>query len=187
MDDAAKKARDEWLALRCQLGEPAAFAELVRELERPLLYYVAKLIGGEDQAFDILQEVWLATFRTIRRLADPGALRAWVYRIAHGLAVDRVRKDRSRRRAELVQAESSVQGEEDPSFDEEDAAALHRALDTLDEKHREVLVLHFLEGFAVAEIAAVVSCPEGTVKSRLYYAKRALKEALQRGRHDKQK
>src|SRR4051794_10682457 len=55
------------------------------------------------------------------------------------------------------------------------------ALDQLELKHREVLVLHFLEDFSIAEIAQVIGCPEGTVKSRIHHAKRAMKEILMRG------
>jgi len=60
---------------------------------------------------------------------------------------------------------------------------LHRALAALDVRHREVLVLHFLEDMSVDEVASVVGCPPGTVKSRIYHAKRALKEALLRQGH----
>jgi RNA polymerase sigma-70 factor (ECF subfamily) len=88
MEPTARRSRDEWLALRCQLGEPAAFADLVAAMERPLLYYVTKLLGGPDQAFDVLQEVWLTAFRTIRRLAESAAVRGWLYRIAHGRALE---------------------------------------------------------------------------------------------------
>jgi RNA polymerase sigma-70 factor (ECF subfamily) len=58
----ARRARDEWIALRCQLGDPGAFADLVRELERPLLYYLAKLLG-EDQALDVLVEMQVLELR----------------------------------------------------------------------------------------------------------------------------
>ncbi|MGH7136172.1 MAG: RNA polymerase sigma factor, partial [Pirellulales bacterium] len=102
MDEAARRARDEWLALRCQLGEPSAFEELVAEFERPLLYYSAKLLRDENQAFDVVQEVWLRTFRQIRRLKQPSAVRAWLYRMAHGISGDRLRQDRSRRRVEEI-------------------------------------------------------------------------------------
>lgn len=176
MDTPARRTRDEWLALRCRLGEPGAFAELVRELERPLLYYAAKLLAGEDAAFDVLQEVWLTAFRAVRRLDDPRTVRAWLYRITRDRAIDRIRKDQSRGRAERKHAEAVPEevGEE-PAFD---AEAVHRALDRLDLKHREVLVLHFLDDLSVADIAAVIGEPAGTVKSRIFYAKRALKEAL---------
>jgi RNA polymerase sigma-70 factor (ECF subfamily) len=181
MGTTARRERDELIALRCRLGEPAAFAELVRELERPLLYYATKLLGDEDRAFDVLQEVWLTAFRTVGRLEEPGALRAWLYRIAHGLVVDRIRQDVSHQRVEAARAEAVPEAGPEPSFDAADAAAVHRALDALDARHREVLVLHFLEDMPLGDIASVLGCPEGTVKSRIFHAKRALKEILERG------
>lgn len=175
-----RQERDEWLALRCKLRAPGAFEDLVQEMERPLLYYVTKLLNDEHLALDVLQEVWAAAFRGMRRLGEPRALRPWLYRIAHGLVVDRLRYEASRDRAERAWAEQSQLGEE-PCFDADDAAAIHRALDEVEAKHREVLVLHFLEDLSVGEIASIIRCPEGTVKSRIYYAKRALKELLGRG------
>lgn len=180
MNTDARRTHDEWLALRCRLGEPGAFAELVREMERPLLYFAAKLLGDEDAAFDVLQEVWLAAVRGVRRLDDPRAVRAWLYRVTRGRAVDRVRHDRSRERAERARAADTPEEVGDgPSFAADDARAVHRALDRIDLRHREVLVLHFLNDLSVAEIAAVIGAPAGTVKSRIYHAKRALKGALE--------
>jgi RNA polymerase sigma-70 factor (ECF subfamily) len=181
MEPAARRTRDEWLALRCRLGEPAAFEELVHEMERPLLYYVAKLLGDQSLAFDVLQEVWLRAFRQIRRLSEPASVRAWLYRMAHGLAVDRIRQDRSRRRVEQTKAETIDEAAEPPDFGTDNVATVHRALDELELPHREVLVLQFLEDLSIAEIASVLDCPPGTVKSRLHYAKRALRAALDRG------
>jgi RNA polymerase sigma-70 factor (ECF subfamily) len=180
MEATARQARDEWLALRCQLRAPGAFEDLVREMERPLLYYVTKLLNDEHLALDALQEVWGAAFRGVRRLKEPRALRPWLYRIAHGVVVDRIRSEASQERAERAWAEQSPAGAE-PGFDAEDAAAIHRALDALDARHREVLVLHFLDDLSVGEIAAVIGCPAGTVKSRIHSAKRALKDVLGRG------
>src|SRR6266516_2962629 len=143
--DTATRAQDEWLALRCQSGEPDAFEDLVHVMERPLLYYAAKLLGNEERAVEALQDVWIRVFRGIGKVKDPASLRCWLYRITYGISIDRIRRDVS------------------------------RALDQLDLRHREVLVLHFLEDFSVAEVAAVVGCPEGTVKSRMYHAKKAMK------------
>jgi RNA polymerase sigma-70 factor (ECF subfamily) len=94
--------------------------------------------------------------------------------------VDRVRRNISREKAEEVQLED-FQETEEPSFAEDDAAAIHQALSEIGFKHREVLVLHFLEDLSMAEIAKVVGCSEGTVKSRIHYAKRAMKEILSGG------
>lgn len=176
----------EWLALRCQSGEPDAFEDLVEAMERPLLYYAASLMGNQDSGLDVLQEVWIKAFRGIGKLKDPGALRSWLYSITHGIAVDRIRRNSSRERAESVELEDFQEAEE-PSFAAEDAAAIHQALGEIDLKHREVLVLHFLEDLSIAEIAEVVGCSEGTVKSRMHYAKRAMREILSGGDYGKGK
>src|SRR5258706_15421957 len=98
--DLTDRTYDEWLALRCQSGEPDAFADLVHTMERPLLYYATKFLGNEERAADVLQEVWIRVFRGIGRLKDPGSLRPWLYRLTRGVAVDRIRQDASLARAE---------------------------------------------------------------------------------------
>ena len=176
----------EWLALRCQAGEADAFEDLIAAMERPLLYYAASLTGSQDSGLDVLQEVWIKAFRGIGKLKDPGALRSWLYSITLGIAVDRIRRNSSRERAEKVELEDFQEADE-PSFAAEDAAAIHQALGEIGFKHREVLVLHFLEDLSIAEIAKVVGCTEGTVKSRIHYAKRAMKEILSGGDYGKGK
>ncbi|MGH9586938.1 MAG: RNA polymerase sigma factor [Acidobacteriaceae bacterium] len=168
----------EWLALRCQTGDPNAFADLIAVMERPLLYYATSLIGNQDAALDVLQDVWLKVVRGIRKLKDPGSLKPWLYAITHGAAVDRIRRDYRRDKAEQAQLDDAFNTDE-PSFDEDDATAIRDALNRLGVKHREVLVLHFLQDLSIQEIAKVVGCSEGTVKSRIHYAKRQLKQILQ--------
>jgi RNA polymerase sigma-70 factor (ECF subfamily) len=184
--ESADRTQYEWLALRCQSGDPGAFEDLIAIMERPLLYYAMSLTGAQDSALDVLQEVWIKALRGIRKLKDPGSLRQWLYAITHGVAVDRFRRDYSRDKAEAAQLNDFAEAEE-PSFAEEDADAVHQALGQLGVKHREVLVLHFLEDLSIAEIAKVVGCSEGTVKSRTHYAKRAMKEILSGGIHGKGK
>lgn len=172
------QAHYEWMALRCQANEPGAFEDLIAVMERPLLYYAASLTGNVDSGLDVLQEVWIKVLRDIRKLKDPGSLRSWLYTITHGIAVDRIRKNYSREQAEKVQYEDFQEGEE-PSFAEEDVAAVHAALNQIGLHHREVLILHFLEDLSLAEISKVVGCSEGTVKSRIHYAKRQMKQILE--------
>ena len=181
-----KQVQYEWLALRCQSGEPSAFEDLIAVMERPLLYYAMSLTGSQDSGLDVLQEVWIRTLRDIRKLKDPSALRPWLYSIVHGIAVDRIRKNSRREAAEQFQYEEFVEAEE-PSFANEDAEAIHQALSGISLLHREVLVLHFLEDLSIDQIAEVVGCSEGTVKSRMHYAKRAMKEALSGGIYGKAK
>ena len=178
--DRTGRAQDAWIALRCQSGEASGFEDLVAVMEQPLLYYASKLAGSVEAALDILQDVWVKAFRDIRGLKEPGSLRPWLYRITHGIAVDRIRRNASRERAEEAHIET-LQGSPEPLFTEEDSAAIHQALNEIGLKHREVLALHFLEDFSLAEIAAIVGCSQGTVKSRIHYAKLAVKEILLRG------
>jgi RNA polymerase sigma-70 factor, ECF subfamily len=175
--DREQRVQYEWLALRCQAGEASAFDDLVAVMQRPLLYYAMTLTGSEDSALDVLQEMWFRAFRGIHKLNDPGALRAWLYSMVHGIAVDRIRRNAVREKAESAFLEDFEEAEE-PSFAGDDAEAIHTALAQLGMRHREVLVLHFLNDLSIAEIAAVVGCSEGTVKSRIHYAKRAMKEIL---------
>jgi len=184
--DNENRARYEWIALRCQSGDMSAFEDLVAVMERPLLYYATTLTGSQDIGLDVLQDVWIKVLHGIRKLKDPGSLRSWLYAITHGVAVDRIRRNTSRERAEQVELEDFQEAEE-PSFAIEDAAAIHLALSQISLSHREVLVLHFLEDMPIAEIATVVGCSEGTVKSRLHYAKRAMKEILSGGNYGKAK
>jgi RNA polymerase sigma-70 factor, ECF subfamily len=181
-NEGNERAQFEWLALRCQTGDPSAFVDLIEVMERPLLYYATSLTGNQDAALDVLQDVWFKVVRSIRSLKDPAALRPWLYAITHGLAVDRVRRDYKRDKAQQAHLDESLEIEE-PSFDEEDAAAIHKALSLLGVKHREVLVLHFLQDLSILEIANVVGCSEGTVKSRIHYAKRQMKQILEGAKH----
>lgn len=115
--DTKSRTQDEWIALRCQSGEAGAFEDLVAVMERPLLYYATKLTGNVETALDVLQDAWIRVFRGIRRLKDPGSLRPWLYRITHGIAVDRIRRNISIDRAEEVHF-AAFQESPDPSFSE---------------------------------------------------------------------
>src|SRR6516164_890509 len=95
-----RQIEDERLALRCRLGEPAAFAELVETMERPLLYFARSIVRDDEAALDVLQAVWMSAFRELRRLDEPAALRSWLYRVTRGHAVDHVRRDVARASAE---------------------------------------------------------------------------------------
>ena len=188
MEDNARRARDGWIAYRCQCGEPGAFETLVAEMERPLFYYILKLLGNEDAALDVLQDVWVKVFRGIGALRVPEALRAWLYRVARGTALNRVRGDAARLEAEEP-LEDTGDGVLDPAlgnvgFGPDEVIEVDRALGRLTRRHREVLVLLFLEGLTVDEIAGVVGAPAGTVKSRIYHAKRALRRRLEGYGHE---
>ena len=179
MTDAADGLYERVLVVRCQAGDEPAFAELVERYQPRLRYYLGKMLGDPGGVEDALQDVWLAVFRGVPRLADVGAFRAWLYRIARDRAA---REFRTRRppAVPLGEAEAIDPGDDEPQFTAEDVGRVHSALDELPADHREALVLRFVEGMTYEEVARVVGCRVGTVRSRLHYAKRALRKLLER-------
>jgi RNA polymerase sigma-70 factor (ECF subfamily) len=176
MTERTELIYDSLLAVRAQAGDEAAFVELVERYSPRLRYFLRKLVGRSDVE-DQLQEVWLDVFRHLPRLADPQALRAWLYRIARDRAFGRLRKSRREEPLDDSQAIDPAAANGD-LFTAEDAARIHAALDRLPEDQREVLVLRFLEEMSYEEIARVVGCQLGTVRSRLHYGKQALRRLL---------
>ena len=180
--------REDWdhigeqlLVIRSQSGDPTAFAELVDRFGPRLRYFLGKLLGEPDRVDDALQEVWLDVFQGLPRLAAPKAFRAWLFRIAHDRACRILRK----RHPDIpLPDESLLAGcPEEPKFYPDEAVLVHAALDRLTPEHREVLVLRFLEDMSYEEIAGVVGCPLGTVRSRLHHARKTLRTLLDEETH----
>jgi RNA polymerase sigma-70 factor (ECF subfamily) len=160
-----------------QAKREAAAAALVELFERPLLYYIRRLVRSEDDAWDALQETFVAVLKSLSRIRDGRALPAFVYRTARNAALAQ-----HRRRREEPLVEDVVQTSEttlEPQIAAAEAAEVHRCLELLPLAQREALTLFFLEDLSIAQIAEVTGAPEGTVKSRLFHAKRALREQLE--------
>ena len=179
MSDAAERLYERVLVVRLQAGDEAAFVELAERYGPRLRYYLRKMLGDADGAEDALQEVWLDVFRGASRLADPVAFPAWIYRIARDRALRELRR-LSRTPRSLGEEEPAEAPSEEEEFSAEDAQRIHAALDELPPEQREVLVLRFLEAMSYEQIADIVGCPVGTIRSRIHYAKRALRRALEK-------
>jgi RNA polymerase sigma-70 factor (ECF subfamily) len=176
MTDIIERVYRSVLVVRCQTGDRAAFEELIELYQPRLRYFLASMAGDDHAADDLLQEVWLEVYRGVGRLADPGAFPAWLYQIARHRALRELRKKR--------QPLSSLEGmdvaeEEEGDFSAEDAQRVQAALGRLPAEHREVLLLRFFEGMAYEDIAHVTGCQLGTVRSRIHYAKRALRRVME--------
>lgn len=168
----------ELLTARCQQGDRAAWEELVRMWDGRLYYFIRRLIRHDADAFDVLQKTWLRIMRGLPSLDDPQKLVPWLYRIArnttysHAKMHDSAHDLLSDRDDELTDT-ASIRTE----F--EDAEQVHRGLESLTVPHREVLTLAFLEEMSVEDVATVLGIPPGTVKSRMHFAKRALRVAIE--------
>jgi RNA polymerase sigma-70 factor (ECF subfamily) len=175
---AAETIYQELLVMRCRRGDKAALEELVRTWEKRLLYFIRRLVDDEADAWDVLQQTWLRVLSGIGTVREPGSLGPWLYRIARNAAFNHGQLQATYRRfLENHQAPPPVDGASIPE-NFANADDVHRALLHLSLVHREVLTLFFLEGFSIDEIGQILELPAGTVKSRLYYAKQALRGLL---------
>jgi RNA polymerase sigma-70 factor (ECF subfamily) len=179
-NEYGKQLYRELLVIRVKRGDDKAFEEIVREFERPMFYYVRRLVETDEDAWDIVQEIWIKAFRGISSLRETKRFRIWLYRIAHCTAMSHHRAAYRNHAVpdEAFDAEAAIEADSTPS--PEDAERVHLALDRLDPNFREVLTLRFLEDLSIDETAEITGVATGTVKSRLFHAKKALKKILSR-------
>lgn len=166
------------LLVRYQRGDHAALDELTRLWNDTLFYYVMRLVSNEEDAWDVLQETWLSFIRNIGSLRKPDAMIAWLYKIARNKAMNRL-KQRYQLPTTPIDCEEITDA--GTGFDDfENADIVHNAMDKLSLPHREVLTLFFLKDLSMEEISQVLDVSVGTIKSRLFHAKRALGAVLQK-------
>ncbi|MHC4292538.1 MAG: RNA polymerase sigma factor [Planctomycetota bacterium] len=175
---------NQLLVIRCRQGNQEAWGELVSRWEKPLLYYIRRMIDNEHQAWQILQETWLHVVKSIDTLKRPEYLPKWLYSICHHKIVTYYRQ--RHREAELCEsiANGSEISETECDRQFENAESVHWGLGQIKPVSREVLTLFFLQDLSIDEIAEVLSVPAGTVKSRLYYARQQLRKVLEDQNHE---
>jgi len=176
-DDPRLAIEDELLAIRCQLGEPGAMDALVERWHQPLWRYVRGLAADEDAAAEAVQDVWLRVLRAMPGLRDPARLRAWLFGIARRVMMDRLRQAYT----ELERAEvdlADLAGPDDSLDRAEELALMRDVLARMPIIEREALVLFYLKELSLAEMADVLAVPTGTVKSRLFRARRMMRHEL---------
>ena len=169
---------EQVIILRCQTGDKDAFAELIERYQAPLRYFISHLSSNNEVTEDIFQDTWLIVIKRIYSLKRTEAFPTWLYRIARNKVYQQLR--RKHKLSELNENVAAPNDTEDDVFSPEDAAKIHRCLKRLRAEHREVLMLRFLEQMSYHDIAQVINCGLGTVKSRIYYAKLALKKEIEK-------
>ncbi|NQU48237.1 MAG: sigma-70 family RNA polymerase sigma factor [Planctomycetes bacterium] len=167
------------LLVRFQAGDVAAFDQLVLEMGPRLKGYFLRLGAQSSTAEDLAQHVFLRVFQARARYKPSGRLDAYLLRIAHNLWVD------SRRRKRLVLAGDDLPDAVDPGLGplenanlEDRAAILHHAMAQLEDPVRELLELAVLQRLPYQQVSEVLGIPVGTVKSRVYYSLRKLRDHL---------
>ena len=162
-------------------GDAEAWNTLFKRYQLPLYTYVFELIHDEQVSLDLVQETFISAARYIKGLRQDDKFGSWLFGIAHQKCVQRWRK----KRPEEIPIEESAGGFPDEADNPEDLlirkeqeVEFMKCLDELAPPHRAVLLLHFIEGFSLEEIAGVTGTSVGTVKSRLHYAKKSLKKRV---------
>ena len=173
--------RQYLLVLRCQAGDDGAFSELYNRFNRRTLHYLQGLLESQA-AEDVQQEVWLTVFQKIAMLANPSRFRTWLYQVTRHRAIDFLRRET--RHSDLLKAveEEGADGSislVDEPLPSRGSPYLEAAMARLSPAHRDVLILRFWEEMSYTEIALIVGCSIGTVRSRIHHAKRNVKDALE--------
>lgn len=165
------------LVVRWQRGDRSAFEGIVRLWEQSLFYYLRRLAESEADAWELLQETWLKILRSLGSLRDARTFPAFLYTTARNAALSRLRH---RGREDTTSCPDSMP--DDSSADDiaifDNAEQVHHALDQLPLPQREALTLFFLQDLSLEEMADLLDVPLGTVKSRLHYAKLAIRKIL---------
>ncbi len=159
-----------------------AWDQLFRRYQLPLYAFVFELVRQEQPALDIVQETFVRAAKHLHTLLDDSKFGSWLFSIAHQQCARHGRKSHREQALDAETIEEWVDDTPPPDawlIRQEHAEALHEALETLPPAHRCVITLHFLEDFSLEEIADITQTPVGTVKSRLHYAKKALRRRFE--------
>jgi RNA polymerase sigma-70 factor (ECF subfamily) len=183
-------ARESELVAAHRRGDPEALAELLGAYQKRIYAICYRMIRDDQTARDLTQDVLVKVIENLESYNGRARLSTWVIRIAMNVCLSHLRRERLRRHAPLEEpsdtprggrAEPSREGEQTPAGSVEQAEVqeiLVRAMDSLDPEMRSILVLRDLQELDYHCISEVLDIPVGTVKSRLFRARRALREAV---------
>lgn len=176
MRDLKQRSFNEWLIIRCQQGEKGAFTSLVKNWERRYYLYALSRLKDKEAARDVTQDCLLSISRSLGKLSDPAAYPKWSFRILERRCIDWLRK--TIREREVIQQQEIVP-EIAVSDNTEAKLSVEQLLAQLDSRLATILRLYYLESLTVDEIAEISDVPSGTVKSRLFYARKMMMKALE--------
>ncbi len=195
VDSPIRPIRDEdsEFVARCQQGDTEAFSQLVRRHQKKMLNIAFRMIGDYDEACDAVQEAFLSAFRSIGKFQEKSLFSTWLYSIVLNHSKSRLRQRTTRSRREVRSPDDPLQNENGNVWNEHQAqeesvleriekreleSKIQEGINSLDEGQKEVLVLRDIQGLSYEEIVLTLGLPQGTVRSRLFRARNALKESL---------
>ncbi len=181
---------DRTLVAQASRGDLAAYDQLVRRYQTRIYSLAYNMTGNKEDAEDMVQDVFVKAFSSLKSFRGTSSFYTWIYRIAINRTINFLKRRKKKQAVSLNDVDEGV--ERDPAYVElsarespvRDASLtelqekLNKALLTLSEKHRTVVVLHDIQGLPHDEIARMTGCSEGTVRSRLFYARQQLQGEL---------
>ena len=173
------------LIRKCKGGDARFYEPLVRAYEPSGLRLAVAMLGNTEDARDALQDAFVKAYEALHRFDLRRPFGPWFFQILRNHCRDMLRSRQARFKLEALDEKLELRpadAEKGPERVRQRSAArelLWRALERVGDEHREILVLKELQGFRYHEIAQILDIPEGTVASRLFHARRALKEALE--------
>lgn len=172
------------LIRKCRTGDARFYEPLVRAYEPSGLRLAVGMLGNMEDARDALQDAFVKAYEALHRFDLRRPFGPWFFQILRNHCRDMLRSRQARFKMETLDERLELRpadAERGPERTRQRSAAselLWQAMENVGEEHREILVLKELQGFRYSEIARILDIPEGTVASRLFHARRALKNAL---------
>ena len=172
------------LIRKCKAGDARFYEPLVRAYEPAGLRLAVAMMGNTQDAQDALQEAFIKTYDTLHRFDLRRPFGPWFFQILRNQCRDMLRSRKAKFKMEVLDErleQRPADAERGPERARQRSAArelVWKGLEMIGTEHREILVLKDLEGFRYTEIAKILEIPEGTVASRLYHARHALRDAL---------
>ena len=164
---------------RFEDGDQRALEEIVSKYQKPIFFFILRMVWNETDAADLLQKTFINALRNIQRFDRRSNLKTWLYRIAINVCKNHFRDDPRRRE---VNIEGMVFFDEknplDQIISEEERKGLSLALNDLPEKQRYTVILKVYQGLRYREIAAITGCSEGTAKANFHFGVKKLMDIL---------
>ena len=201
MKERIQKAADEdaKIVSLSKKGDTDAFEVLVNKYQKKMLNIAYRMIGNYDDACEIVQDAFVSAFKNLKHFREEAKFSTWLYTIVVNLSKNRLKHLAVKGNREELTLDSSISQDDrqikkdpvsgEPSVlekieKEETRKVVQGCINTLDHEFREVIVLRDIQGFSYEELSAMLNMKEGTVKSRLFRAREALKNCLKKALGD---